>query len=121
MDCITNEFGDCINQNCAFHRASFTSATEGERDADIEAKFWELYPSMKFDSSDRPRLALKIWKEAIQWARATAGVGAESFQSRVRPWLIECFGAEVAGNKIERNHRFIEECLELVQALGCSR
>src|SRR4051794_3958497 len=41
----------------------------------------------------------------------------EPFQPRVQPWLVACFGAEIAGDRIERNHRFIEEALELVQAL----
>lgn len=45
---------------------------------------------------------------------------ATSFQSRVRPWLIECFGEMIAGDREERNHRFLEESLELVQSLGCS-
>ncbi|MBW4979545.1 hypothetical protein ABWH88_06615 [Marinobacter adhaerens] len=44
----------------------------------------------------------------------------ESFQSRVQPWLLECFGAMIAGDKEERNHRFLEEALELVQSLRCT-
>lgn len=43
------------------------------------------------------------------------------FQSRVRPWLQACFGAEIAADKVERNHRFLEEALELVQATGCTQ
>ena len=42
------------------------------------------------------------------------------FQQRVRPWLMECFGPMIAGDKEERNHRFLEEALELVQACGCT-
>lgn len=42
------------------------------------------------------------------------------FQQRVQPWLLECFGAEIAADRAERNHRFLEESLELVQALGCT-
>lgn len=42
------------------------------------------------------------------------------FQSRVHPWLMECFGPMIAGDREERNHRFLEEALELVQACGCS-
>jgi NTP pyrophosphatase (non-canonical NTP hydrolase) len=45
---------------------------------------------------------------------------AVAFQSRVDPWLIECFGLEIARDVLERNHRFLEESLELVQANGCS-
>lgn len=44
-----------------------------------------------------------------------------SFQSRVQPWLLECFGAEIAADRIERNHRFFEEATELVQANGMTR
>lgn len=42
------------------------------------------------------------------------------FQLRVRPWLMACFGPEIAGDPVERNHRFLEEALELVQACGCT-
>jgi NTP pyrophosphatase (non-canonical NTP hydrolase) len=44
-----------------------------------------------------------------------------SFQEQVAPWVQACFGAEIASNVRERNHRFIEESLELVQAQGCSK
>lgn len=44
----------------------------------------------------------------------------ETFQSRVEPWLLACFGEEISNDKEERNHRFLEESLELVQATGCT-
>jgi hypothetical protein len=44
----------------------------------------------------------------------------KSFQNRVWPWLVKCFGAEIASDKQERNHRFLEESLELVQSCGCT-
>lgn len=43
-----------------------------------------------------------------------------SFQQRVQPWLLECFGQTIANDAVERNHRFLEEALELVQACGCT-
>ena len=43
------------------------------------------------------------------------------FQERVRPWLMKCFGQEIADDLVERNHRFLEEALELVQSTGCTR
>lgn len=43
------------------------------------------------------------------------------FQDRVHSWMLACFGEEIAGDSIERNHRFLEEALELVQACGCTR
>ena len=44
-----------------------------------------------------------------------------TFQSRVAAWMNACFGPAISADKVERNHRFLEEALELVQALGCSR
>lgn len=40
-----------------------------------------------------------------------------SYQSRVKP----CFGPQIAIDKVERNHRFIEEALELIQATGITQ
>lgn len=42
------------------------------------------------------------------------------FQKRVVNWLMECFSMEVCRDGTERNHRFLEESLELVQSLGCT-
>ena len=42
------------------------------------------------------------------------------FQDRVQPWMQACFGAEISADRIERNHRFLEEALELVQSNGCT-
>ena len=39
------------------------------------------------------------------------------FQTRVRKWVRECFGDKVANDKAERSHRFLEEALELFQAM----
>lgn len=44
-----------------------------------------------------------------------------NLQSRVAAWVVEAFGLAAAGDKSERNHRFLEESLELVQSLGCGR
>ena len=44
-----------------------------------------------------------------------------SFQERVQPWMLKCFGSAIAADTTERNHRFLEEALELVQACGCTR
>jgi hypothetical protein len=46
---------------------------------------------------------------------------APSFQQRVRAWIVAAFGETVADDHEERNHRFLEEALELVQALGCTQ
>lgn len=43
------------------------------------------------------------------------------FQDEVKEWTLEAFGEAVTADKIERNHRFLEESLELVQSLGCTK
>lgn len=44
-----------------------------------------------------------------------------TFQSDVELWMEVCFGQEIANDRTERNHRFLEESLELVQSLGCTQ
>jgi hypothetical protein len=56
-------------------------------------------------------------QELLSVARAQLG---RPFQHRVDDWLLACFGEKIARDKEERNHRFLEESLELVQALGCT-
>lgn len=48
-------------------------------------------------------------------------VMAGTFQHRVQPWMMACFGAEISADRMERNHRFFEESTELVQANGMTR
>jgi hypothetical protein len=43
------------------------------------------------------------------------------FQTRVADWMMEAFSNDVCRDGMERNHRFLEEALELVQALDCTR
>jgi hypothetical protein len=42
------------------------------------------------------------------------------FQERVLDWLMTCFTVEICRDRVQRNHRFLEEALELVQSLGCT-
>lgn len=46
---------------------------------------------------------------------------SQPFQQRVQPWMMQCFGADISADTVERNHRFLEESLELVQSLGCTQ
>ena len=48
-------------------------------------------------------------------------IKTKTYQIQVRDWLYACFGEDVATNKLERNHRFLEEALELVQACGATQ
>lgn len=76
-----------------------------------------------FDGSEAKAYAAEHMREkalakadAILAALRSPGE-AVAFQDRVVPWLMECFGAEIAGDRVERCDRFIEEALELAQSL----
>jgi NTP pyrophosphatase (non-canonical NTP hydrolase) len=45
----------------------------------------------------------------------------DSFQHRVWQWVVACFPTSVQLDVQERNHRFLEEALELAQANACTR
>jgi hypothetical protein len=48
-------------------------------------------------------------------------LGSRPFQKRAMYWAKKCFGLTLATDIRERNQRFIEEALELVQACGLTR
>lgn len=73
----------------------------------------------KGDPVDIGNFAMMIWNRGEQVAAPS--VQGERFQHLVAPWMQACFGAEISADKIERNHRFLEESLELVQACGCTK
>lgn len=50
-------------------------------------------------------------------APPTSDAGEESFQAEVGRWMLECFGEEIAADRIERADRFLEEALELAQTI----
>ena len=45
-------------------------------------------------------------------------LAASTYQARGHTWILHCFGSEIGADKVERNHRFGEEALELFQAAG---
>lgn len=49
-----------------------------------------------------------------------SGLTLDGFKDRVSKWVEACFGKQIATNRPERNHRFLEEALELVQSCGCT-
>ncbi|WP_197672302.1 hypothetical protein [Cupriavidus nantongensis] len=58
--------------------------------------------------------------EGEAFTAPTVSASPAPFQTRVQPWMMECFGAQIAADQQERNHRFLEEALELVQACGAT-
>ena len=59
-------------------------------------------------------------KRAKADAERIAELTRKPYQIRVTEWLLECFGYKISIDKTERNHRFLEEALELVQSCGCT-
>lgn len=68
----------------------------------------------------RERELLEANNRYQQEARDARAALKGDFQDRVMPFMLACFGVEIANDGIERNHRFLEESLELVQSLGCT-
>jgi len=76
------------------------------------------------ESSDHPDALTRLiedWNTRADPIVEADGMGeAVTFQDRVKPWMLACFGAEILADCQERNHRFLEEALELVQACGAT-
>lgn len=80
--------------------------------------------------SGLPRVQVRAFEDWLEHKLITllpphlrAAAGAREwlpFQPRVLAWMLACFGPEISNDAIERNHRFLEEALELVQACGCT-
>jgi hypothetical protein len=69
------------------------------------------------DAGERDLIGeLREARERLSEAEARA-----AFQARVAPWMDACFGPEISADRVERNDRFLEEALELVQASGCDK
>lgn len=72
----------------------------------------------KLSDSDRTAVVKALRAAASRCEVQSAGL---PFQKRVVEWLMACFSMEVCRDGIERNHRFLEEAIELVQSLDCTR
>ncbi|VWC78367.1 hypothetical protein BLA17378_03737 [Burkholderia aenigmatica] len=100
--------------------ADAAAAPADARAALLRDALFYLKGNLPDSPSDHKRKA-QVIAGLVGLARAAASQpAAAAFQSRVQPWMLECFGAEIAADRIERNHRFLEEALELVQACGCT-
>lgn len=64
--------------------------------------------------------ARKAYRAMLAAAPPAPAAQAE-FQKRVLEWMMACFSMEICRDGTERNHRFLEEAIELVQSLGCTR
>lgn len=68
----------------------------------------------------RERDLLEANNRYQQEARDARAALKGGYQDRVHSFMLACFGEAIAADGVERNHRFLEESLELVQALGCT-
>lgn len=74
----------------------------------------EFFTAAQIKENDKKIRRAKDRADALSLEDAT-------FQDRVAHWMDACFGREITNDPNERNLRFIEEALELVQSLGMSR
>ena len=94
----------------------------------------ELFPESYLRKQDDLISLIKTWilntdHPISQWERDFAYAIIElfaknhvdEFQGEVDQWVRPCLGAKAADDPMERNRRFLEESLEVVQSTGMSR
>lgn len=69
------------------------------------------------DKLDRALDAIAKYEARILAAIEPQAV-AETFQQRVQPWMLACFGEEISADRVERGDRLLEEVFELLQSGG---
>ncbi len=69
------------------------------------------------DKLDRALDAIAKYESRILAAIEPQAV-AETFQQRVQPWMLACFGEEISADRVERGDRLLEEVFELLQSGG---
>lgn len=117
---LNERFIAALGDFAIFARAAVSPAT-----ADVHAAFlaWTVDPSF-YNWNKSSQCYAHHFNAGFKAARASQAAAPaemrEQFQARVQPWMMECFGPTIAADRVERNHRFLEEALELVQSLGCT-
>ena len=76
----------------------------------------------ELSESSREELTIARCKAAVSSignivSNHQASPSPADFQTGVHEWMMACFGAEIAGDLLERADRFTEEALELVQTM----
>lgn len=89
---------------------------------EARAEYFDLAPSYRewTDAARSYRATAKEIRERAALSASTSAAEPVAFQQCVQPWMMACFGAEISADVAERNHRFLEESLELVQSTGCT-
>ena len=101
------------------------SGQEIERLRSIEQHAWHLLdeggrelPDLLDGHKNISAQDLKALDALLSHVRPQNKLAPVSFQGRVKPWMMACFGEKISGNVQERGDRFLEESLELLQANG---
>lgn len=95
--------------------------TRLNREIEIAKSDLVVMTEIKDTVNDTLRQVVTERNELREKLRATPEPFDDPFQDRVHKWMQATFDAETVANKRERNHRFLEESLELVQSLGCTQ
>jgi hypothetical protein len=83
---------------------------------DKDFGFWSSPTNSKYRAA-----AYAAYKALTAALAAPVQQGWSTYQGRVHDWMMACFNDEIAFSVRERNHRFLEEAIELVQAQGCTK
>lgn len=120
---LVSELIDCLSYHAAYDKCC------GKPDCDInddgtpggEFCCGQHIVGMPSDAEELACKARAMLTAAPQPDHSPDAGKVVPFQTRVDGWMQECFGPEISADQVERNHRFLEEALELVQALGCTK
>lgn len=82
------------------------------------------YGSVRFMEGDHKENFIQLCEKMnVEWLHETESPSLspdQSYQERVGEFMIACFGKDIPYDITERNHRFLEEALELIQSTGCT-
>lgn len=120
LSAMMTQFGMDEDETSA---GTFKQARKAYEDTANMPDFAALYGETAVQNAEL-RIAIGAFglthEQAVQRASQLA-LPAGTFQQRVRPWMMACFGEAISNDLQERNHRFLEEALELVQSTGCTQ
>lgn len=103
-------------------RPEMVKARRRAQEAEGSAMMWHMIAGERVENA-QSGLLLRIWRQlreeqqARRLAESRLAKAQVPFQGRVQPWMIDCFDAKIAGDKLERSDRAVEEMLELSQAV----
>lgn len=118
----TGDYDGCFE----ITNGKFSIFTKDDEEEDLEPVVKALNDcGCDFYLDDSCQFENSLLKEENEILKAKAAMELQlpvlEFQNKVSDWLLKCFGEHISNDKIERNHRFLEESLELVQSIGCTK